>query len=63
VGKQEQIDDLKKQVAELEHRIDSLEKRQEERFERLEGAARAFAVVYAIPRMETPGEDGQFEHR
>lgn len=47
----EEVEELKAQVADLEERI-----------RRLEGAARAFAVVYAIPRMPTPGDGDEIEH-
>ena len=46
LSKTERIRRLEQQVAELN-----------ERLEQMEAAARAFAVVYAIPRV-TPGGDG-----
>jgi cell division protein FtsB len=48
-----QATNLTRRVAELERHIADLE----ERTAALEAAARAFAVVYAIPRI-TPGDGG-----
>jgi hypothetical protein len=38
--------DIQGQITELKERVD-----------RIEGALRALAVVYAIPRISTPGEE------
>jgi hypothetical protein len=50
---------LEARIAELERRIEALDADHENRIAAIEAAARAFAVVFAIPRI-TPGdgEDG-----
>jgi hypothetical protein len=51
----EQIDELKAQIAALERRIAALDAEHEDRIAAIEAACRAFAVVFAIPRI-TPGD-------
>jgi hypothetical protein len=57
VGKKPAQEDLKARIADLERRVAALDAEHEERIAAIEAACRAFAVVFAIPRV-TPG-DGQ----
>lgn len=53
---------LEARIAELERRVETLDVDHENRIAALEAAARAFAVVFAIPRI-TPGDGEMDEHR
>jgi hypothetical protein len=44
-------------IADLERRLAALDAEHEERIAAIEAACRAFAVVFAIPRI-TPGDEG-----
>jgi len=57
---EELLAELKAQVSALERRLAVLEAEHEDRIAAIEAACRAFAVVFAIPRI-TPGEPD--EHR
>jgi hypothetical protein len=51
-----ELDELKAQVSNLERRLAALDAEHEDRIAAIEAACRAFAVVFAIPRI-TLGED------
>jgi hypothetical protein len=53
---------LESRIAELERRIEALDADHENRITAIEAACRAFAVVFAIPRV-TPGDGEMDEHR
>lgn len=53
---QGEVEDLKARVSDLERRLAALDAEHEDRIAAIEAACRAFAVVFAIPRI-TPGDD------
>lgn len=52
----QEVQDLKARVSDLERRLASLDAEHEDRIAAIEAACRAFAVVFAIPRI-TPGDE------
>lgn len=56
-----EIQELRQQVADLERQLAAMDADHEERIAAIEAACRAFAVVFAIPRI-TPGDGENVEH-